>query len=288
MAKIVIMQGLPASGKSTRAKEIVGQGDAVRINRDLLRTMLHFDKWTGLNEGITRDVARAIADALLGRGRSVVIDDTNLNPSIVQMWVDLAKKHNAKIQYEKLDTPVWECIARDEKREKKVGADVIIGMGMQYGLLPKLDKPFVVCDLDGTLCDLEHRLQYAKGLTKDWDKFFAGVPDDKLRQSTLDILNEYRTKGHPVIFVSARPERCRADTVEWLVKHLPVDFEYQALFMRKDHDKRDDTEVKQQVFDTYFKGKYPIEVVIDDRPKVIRMWRSNGLEVIDVGSGVEF
>ena len=42
MSKMVIMQGLPASGKSTRAEEIErSMGNAVRINKDLLRTMLH-------------------------------------------------------------------------------------------------------------------------------------------------------------------------------------------------------------------------------------------------------
>lgn len=57
-----IMQGLPGSGKSTKAEEIVehdGKGNTVRLNRDLLRTMLHFDKWSGRNEGITKDVRRA-------------------------------------------------------------------------------------------------------------------------------------------------------------------------------------------------------------------------------------
>lgn len=288
MAKIVIMQGLPASGKSTRAKEIVAEGASYRINRDLLRTMLHFDKWTGQNEEVTRDAARAIADALLGRGRSVVIDDTNLNPGVVQMWVDLAKKHNAKIQYEKMETSFIDCVIRDAKREKKVGKSVILGMAMQYGLFPDTKTPIVVCDLDGTLCNIEHRLHYAKGLLKDWDKFFAGVPDDLIREEVVTILRKYHQEGKRIIFVSARPERCREDTEEWLAKHLPEDIGYMGLFMRKNHDKRDDVEVKQQVFDTYFKGKYPIEVVIDDRPKVIRMWRSNGLNVIDVGSGVEF
>ncbi len=58
--------------------------------------------------------------------------------------------------------------------------------------------------------------------------------------------------------------------------------------MRRSGDKRPDTEVKQQIYDTYFKDKYNIAYVIDDRPSVIQMWRSNGLEVIDVGEGVDF
>lgn len=58
MAKLTIMRGLPASGKSTKAKELLSVGNTVRINKDLLRTMLHFDTFTGRNEGMTRDAAR--------------------------------------------------------------------------------------------------------------------------------------------------------------------------------------------------------------------------------------
>jgi hypothetical protein len=46
--------------------------------------------------------------------------------------------------------------------------------------------------------------------------------------------------------------------------------------------------VKNQMLDTYFPDKNVIRAVIDDRPSVIRMWRENGLDVIDVGKGIEF
>jgi hypothetical protein len=58
--------------------------------------------------------------------------------------------------------------------------------------------------------------------------------------------------------------------------------------MRRADDMRDDTIVKKQMLDTYFPDTSKIEAVIDDRPPVIRMWRENGLNVIDVGKGIEF
>ena len=58
--------------------------------------------------------------------------------------------------------------------------------------------------------------------------------------------------------------------------------------MRRGTDKRPDTEVKKQILDTYFPDKSVIHTVIDDRPSVIRMWREQGLKVIDVGEGIEF
>jgi hypothetical protein len=57
--------------------------------------------------------------------------------------------------------------------------------------------------------------------------------------------------------------------------------------MREDGDHRPDDEVKEDILNTHFdKGR--IELVIDDRPRVIRMWQRHGLKVLDVGDGVEF
>src|SRR4051812_38724625 len=83
MAKLIIMQGLPASGKSTKAKELLEHGNTVRLNKDLLRTMLHFDKFTGRNEGLTQDAALFLADNFLEKDINVIIDDTNFNPRTI-------------------------------------------------------------------------------------------------------------------------------------------------------------------------------------------------------------
>lgn len=288
MPKLLMLKGLPASGKSTRAKEIVTTGNYVRVNRDLIRTMLHFDKWSGRNEEATVNAEKAIALDALIRGLSVVVDDCNLNHGNKDMWKELAKSANATFDVEKVDTSMEECLERDKGREKAVGRHVIVNMALQYGLYPKPALGFILCDLDGTLADITHRLHYAKGETKDWHKFFEEIPNDTLRDSTLDLILDYEKKGHEIIFVSARPDTYRWQTEAWLEKVLKGYPIHKTLIMRKASDTRDDTEVKQQMYDTYFKEKYPIEAVIDDRPKVIRMWRENGINVIDVGAGIEF
>lgn len=281
------MVGLPASGKSTKAQEFVAQGNTVRLNKDLLRTMLHFDKWSGRNEGLTRDAARTLAQHFLAEGKTVIIDDTNLNEGTLQSWKDLAKDAKTKIQYERIDTPLSECLLRDRDREKPVGEHVIVGMAMQYDRYPKPEKPIVLCDLDGTLCNITHRLHHVKGEQKDWKAFFAGIVDDTVNQNVLDMVMEYEGNGHQIFFVSARPDQYRNMTEWWLERAFSGYKPYQALFMRKHGDMRPDTEVKKGMFEAYF-SKLPIETVIDDRPSVIRMWRELGLKVIDVGSGEEF
>lgn len=289
MSKIIIMKGLPASGKSTKAKELLEQGNTVRINKDLLRTMLHFDKFNGRNEGHTKDAARKLADWFLVNGVNVIIDDTNLNPGVVQSWKDLAKIHNAKIEYQDMtEVSVEECIARDSKRDKKVGRPVIVNMALQYGLYPKPEKGYVICDIDGTLADIRHRLHFVKvpeGEKKDWKGFFDAMVDDTPRYDVMGILTGYLNNGYKVVFMSGRPDNYKQQTVQFIENTIP---EYVTLIMRNAGDKRPDTEVKKDLLDRYFPDKSIVKAVIDDRPSVIRMWQENGLEVIDVGNGVEF
>lgn len=284
------MQGLPASGKSTKAKEILQQGNTVRINKDLLRTMLHFDKFTGVNESMTRSAARTIARMFLADGKNVVIDDTNLNPGTVQSWVDLAKEMEAKIQYERMNTPIEECSARDLVRKKSVGRHVIIQMALQYLDYMKGQK-VVICDLDGTLCDITHRLHFVRNLSegqkKDWGAFFRAIPQDAVRADVLDKLLKYEAEGNKIILVSARPDNYREQTEAWLEYAFKGYNLAHVLIMRNAGDRRDDTIVKAELYDKYLKD-LSITKVIDDRPAVIRMWREKGLDVDDVGQGVEF
>ena len=283
MSKLILMQGLPASGKSTRAEQIMKEsGNAVRLNRDLLRTMLHFDKWSGKNEGMTKDAERILAKEFLLENKVVIIDDTNLNPGTIESWKQLAKEFGASFEIQKVHTDFYECIGLDMFRPNSVGVDVIAQMARRYNLYP-WNKAEVIVDIDGTLSDLTHRLHFSKEPTKDWDKFFELVKDDSPRQEIIDQVKEL-SHTYNIILVSGRPERCRQATLDWMNRHgVPV----RLLFMRQDHDKRPDTEVKQDILNKYFR-KDLIKLVIDDRPSVIRMWRENGLEVMDVGTGEEF
>lgn len=285
MSKLTLMRGLPASGKSTRAMEIMKEsGNAVRVNRDLLRTMLHFDKWTGANEGITKAVARGIARELLRDNVSVIIDDTNLYEGTVQSWKDLAKEMDAKVEIENLETDYRECIERDYGRQNKVGQHVIYQMAMENGLIPP--SMFVICDIDGTLADLTHRRHFVEGEKKDWKGFFENMFFDKFRHDVWGQVKAVSNSG--VILVSARPEDYRQTTQAWLDKHgLSEGAQYKTLIMRRSGDKREDSEVKKDILERYFKG-HEVVKVFDDRPRVIRMWKEAGLDVVDVGDGVEF
>lgn len=285
------MKGLPASGKSTISQgRIIADGNTVRINKDLLRKMLHFNKFTGTNESLTRDAARILAKSFLEKKVNVIIDDTNLNEGTMQSWKDLAKELKVKVEIVDLTnvTPE-ECVLRDNGRDDSVGGVVIKNMALRAGLKKFEKDSVVICDIDGTIADATHRHHFVKvkeGEKKDWKSFFSYMADDPVRQDTQKILIDHFNKGKTIIFLSARPESYRDVTLRWLSQNF-LTFAY-TVIMRPDTDKRPDTEVKKDMFEKHFPDKEVVHVVYDDRPSVIRLWKEMGLNVVDVGLGEEF
>ena len=144
----------------------------------------------------------------------------------------------------------------------------------------------VICDIDGTIANCEHRKHYVTERPKNHEAFYAGVKEDTpiwLVISLLHTLLAYEGTQIELVFVTGRPERCRADTVEWLEQaHLyPNDY---TLLMRKDKDYRQDYIVKQEILDTHI-DKARVWFVLDDRKQVVDMWRRNGLTCLQVAEG---
>ena len=276
--------GLPASGKSTAAKEILKQGNWLRVNRDLIREMYHNNVWSGKKEDMTVGLEKTAASLALAKGYSVVVDDTNLTKSNKDMWKNVAKIMEASFQTKNIDTDYKTCIERDSLRPNPVGEQVIKEFAFSSRRYPQ-ERPFIICDIDGTIADIAHRLEYVKGDTKDWKSFFANIDNDSPRQDIIDeVFQLANLKQQEVIFVTGRPDTYRKETEAWLEKYTP---DYSMLLMRRCDDKRPDNEVKQGIYDKFLKH-YEIDMIYDDRPRVIRMWRENKLTVKDVGPGIEF
>ena len=291
MARMIICRGLPASGKSTLSQgRILADGNTIRINKDLLRQMLHFKKFTGVNESLTRDAARELAKLFLGKKLNVIIDDTNLNEGTMQSWKDLGKELGATIEIMDLtDVSVEDCINRDLGREESVGAVVIKNMAIKAGIKKFGKDEVVLVDIDGTIADITHRLHFVKpgkGNKKDWTGFFESMGEDLVRDEVRKAVMGLFNSGKTIIFMSGRPEKYRELTQRWLAKNfLNI---YYTIIMRRTTDKRPDDETKRDLFNEYFPDKSVVYAIFDDRPRVLRVWKELGLNVIDVGGGVEF
>jgi predicted kinase len=133
--KIIILQGLPGSGKSTWAKEFcLNNTDYVRVNRDDLRNMSG-KYWVPKREDYITSVEKFCCISALSSGYNVVLDSTNFNSKILN-WADkLCDELKVEKEIMFFDLPIEECIERDSKRENPVGASVIINMAKKYKLI---------------------------------------------------------------------------------------------------------------------------------------------------------
>ena len=145
----------------------------------------------------------------------------------------------------------------------------------------------VVFDIDGTLANIEHRLDYVRSKPKNWKAFDAGIPNDKVNLPVAEMFWALdATDQHTIVLASGRNERSRQATEDWLRKNSLN--AYAKLYMRKADDFRSDDIVKQEILDQIIAdyGKKP-DMVFDDRPRVVRMWHDNGIFVFNVYQGEE-
>ncbi len=129
----------------------------------------------------------------------------------------------------------------------------------------------VIVDIDGTLAHMTGRSPYD----------FAKVGTDRLSENVARVAN-YLSEDYVTILMSGRPDSCRDDTTEWLYRHGIM---WDHLFMRRTHDNRPDEIVKYELFDRHVRGNWNVLVVLDDRDKVVRMWRGIGLTCLQVAPG---
>ena len=132
MTKLIIMQWLPASWKSTKAEKIFKsykKNTTIRLNRDLLREMIHFWEYSKLNEREIMNSEKLLAKYFLSFWFNVIIDDTNLKEKNLDLWRDVWNEFvDLEVEIIKLDTSIEECIKRDKNRDKSVWEDVIRNM----------------------------------------------------------------------------------------------------------------------------------------------------------------
>lgn len=118
--------GIPASGKSTWAKEYVKQHpNTLRVNKDDLRAMLHNGVHTKDNEKLVNTLQDEMVFIGLTQGKTVVVDNTHLNIHHYHNMKKIAKQAGAEFELMKFPVTLEEAIARDSRREKSVGEEVI-------------------------------------------------------------------------------------------------------------------------------------------------------------------
>jgi predicted kinase len=137
MSKLVILRGLPCSGKTTYAAQLVLKGYK-RVNHEDLRVMVDNGIYSKQNENYIVDVAQTMVALALQNNLDVVYDNYNLNSYIIKWAKSLCRDLRAEIEIVNFDTPLDVCIKRDLDRNKgRVGRDVILKMKDKYFLNDK-------------------------------------------------------------------------------------------------------------------------------------------------------
>ena len=78
-------------------------------------------------------------------------------------------------------------------------------------------------------------------------------------------------------------ESARTETEAWLRRHGIAG--WVELHMRPVGDYRRDDLVKRELYEALIANHYRVELVLDDRTRVVKMWRSLGLTCLQVAEG---
>ena len=138
----------------------------------------------------------------------------------------------------------------------------------------------VIFDIDGTLADVSERIHHVRKKPKNWNAFFEGMAQDKAIHSMVRLCNILYASGIEVILCSGRSEEHREETVKWLAGQ---GVNYHKLLLRKDQDRRPDSTVKRELLAGIDKSK--VLFVVEDRSRVVEMWRSEGLVCLQCAPG---
>ena len=275
-----MLKGLPASGKTTYAKELVDKG-WLRVNKDDLRAMLDNGKFSKNNEGFVLSLRDEIIIRGLTNGKNVVVDDTNLDPKHEIQLQSIAEEFLADFEVRFFNTDIMTCIERNKNRENPVPEKVIYDMHSRY-LMPKQPEPVpyddtkdecIIVDVDGTLSHISNG-------RNPYDA--SSASSDELDDAVASIVAMAYQNGYTVIILTGREAKNTEVTKNWLISNgVPFD----ELYTRADGDYRKDAVVKKELYEAHIKNRFNVKFVLDDRNQVVDMWREIGLKCLQVQPG---
>ncbi|MBD9723994.1 AAA family ATPase [Streptomyces sp. ID-01-6.2a] len=299
-----VMTGLPASGKTTAARRLQAEsGDRMRrVNLDDLRQMLDIplpegaERRSYAHEQTVLAIQDAAVRAAVDGGFDVVVDNTHMTPHIPKRLKAAVAGLATFVVHDFTDVPVEECLRRDATRERPVGEEIIRILADKheksrrggwrltaewlndepavepYTADPALPSA-VMCDIDGTLAIRGDRGAYD----------FTRCEEDLLNVSVRGALRSFRSAdGDVVVLLSGRGEEHRSQTEAWLRAH---EVPYDELWMRAAGDHRRDDVVKAELFDRHVRHRFAVRVSLDDRDRVVAVWRRMGLPTWQVNYG---
>lgn len=292
MKELIILVGPPGSGKSTLAKTFIKH---VRISQD--------------DQGKKEHLAFFIT--ALAQGNPIIVDRMDFNKEQRSRYIEPARKAGYTVKIIVLQVPRAVCLARMASRkdhptikdEKSAGSALNTFFKLYERPTPdeadviEFDNPMgddtfsddrdkaIIVDLDGTLCNIDHRLHFVKkveGKKSDWKNFFYNIPGDSVNPWCEKLIRSMKYAGYEIVYASGRPSDHYNITKEWLEKH---GLYFGHLYMRERNDFRQDYLAKETILDFELETRFKIEFIVDDRKQVVEMWRKRGYTCLQCDEG---
>lgn len=146
-------------------------------------------------------------------------------------------------------------------------------------------KNWIVCDLDGTLCDEGHRSQFANA--GQWEEYHSLCHLDKPFEDVIKVLHALCDENDlSLLIITGRTDNYREKTRRWLNDEAGILPE--ELLMRPFGSYEKANVLKLQQLEAFFGGKdaalAQVLLVLDDSDKVVQAWRDYGLPCWQVRS----
>ncbi len=285
--KLVMFVGPCGSGKSTQALAYEKNG-WIRVNQDSQGKSGHIQ----------------VFEEAMSHGRDIVIDRMGFSKGQRDRYLLPAKAKGYEtsivVLHESYITCLNRCLARQDHETIKDEDSARSALNMFFSKYERVQdseadqvvrvwpegggRTAIVVDLDGTMCNVDHRLHYVRGdKRKDWGSFFKEMVNDIPNDWCFELVNKFKF-DYQIVFCSGRPDSWKPQTIEWLTKY-GVDPSQYTLFMRPRSDSREDSIAKEIILDFELLTRYNLFFFVDDRARVVDMYRSRGFTVLQCAKG---
>ena len=106
------------------------------------------------------------------------------------------------------------------------------------------------------------------------------MAQDRAIRSMVRLCNMLHAAGVHIVLCSGRTEQYRQDTVQWLERE---GVRYHDLRLRRDGDRRSDAIAKKEMLRGLDRSE--ILFVVEDRSRVVEMWRAEGFVCLQCAPG---